>query len=85
MQETIIYNLQLCNQERTFQNNVILKGEIILKNAKVIVKGMLWVYGHSKISIENSTIIADKVLIDPILDKYENSKIEVKEVCSFDY
>lgn len=90
MQETkIIDNLQLCNEERTFESDVILQGRIILENAKLTVKGMLWVtdrsYGYAKISMENATIIADKVLIDPILDKYENSKIIAKEIHSFDY
>lgn len=90
MQETkIIDNLQLCNEERSFENNVILQGQITLKNSKLIVKGMLWVkdvsYGYAKISMESATIIADKVLIDPILDKYENSRIITKEFHSFDY
>lgn len=90
MQETIIIdNLQLCNEERIFEYNVILQGQIVLEDAKVIVKGMLWVtdinYGYAKISMKNANIIANKVLIDPILDKYENSRIDAREFHSFDY
>ena len=47
---------------------------------------MLWFRGESsKISMQNSTIIAEKVLIDPILDKYESSRIIGKDFHSFDY
>ncbi len=83
----IIDNLQLCDEERTFEGDLILQGETILKNAKVTVKGMLWVknYGHEKISMDSSTIIANIVLIDPVLEKYENSKIIGKECVSFSY
>lgn len=88
MQKTkIIDNLQLCDEERTFEGDLILQGETILKNAKVTVKGMLWVknYGREKISMDSSTIIANIVLIDPVLEKYENSKIIGKECVSFSY
>ena len=91
LQETIktINDLQLIDEERFIEGDVILQGKITLKNSKLIVKGMLWVkdvsYGYAKISMESSTIIADKVLIDPILDKYENSRIIAKEFHSFDY
>ncbi len=85
----IIDNLQLCNEERVWEEHVILQGQINLKNSKLIVKGMLWVkdvkYGYTKIIMEDTTIVADKVLIDPILDKYENSEIIAKELHSFDY
>ena len=87
LQETIktINDLQLIDEERFIEGDVILQGKILLKNAKLTVKGMLWVRSESsKISMENSTIIAEKVLIDPILDKYESSRIIGKDFHSFD-
>lgn len=92
MQETMkrIDNLRLCNEERHYEGDIILHGEVELKNAKLTVSGMLWITDaigsiKSRISMENSTIEADKVLIDPILEKYHNSKIIGKELHSFDY
>lgn len=92
MQETMkrIDNLRLCNEERHYEGDIILHGAVELKNAKLIVDGMLWITDaigciKASVSMENSTIEADKVLIDPMLDKYENSRIIGKEFHSFDY
>lgn len=91
MQETIkvINNLQLCDEERVFENDVIVEGNVVLKNSKLTVNGMMWVRNtecvHSTMSMEKSSITAGVVLIDPILDKYENSKITATEFSSFSY
>lgn len=92
MQATIkrIDNLRLYNEERHYEGDVILHGKVELENAKLVVDGMLWVTNaigciKASISMKNSIIIANQVLIDPILNKYENSKIIGKELCSFDY
>ena len=91
MQETIkvIKNLQLCNEERFFEDDVILEGDIVLKNSKLVVNGMLWVRNtaseHTTISMEESKIKADLVLIDPVISKYKKSTIYGTKASSFSY